>query len=135
FQAIRIHLNQELEELAHALPSILGLLKSGGRLAVISFHSLEDRMVKQCLAAAARPGQAQARLPIAERDMPKPYVVLLGRILPDEAEIRENPRARSAVLRVAERTGEPLTPGAAQAFMPVRRGAGTRRSRTSRGGR
>jgi len=131
FQAIRIHLNQELEELAHALPAILGLLKPGGRLAVISFHSLEDRMVKQCLAAAARPGQAQARLPIAERDMPKPYVVLLGRILPDEAEVRENARARSAVLRVAERTGECLAPDAARAFVPARRGA----PRKTRGGR
>uniref|UniRef100_UPI0033425431 16S rRNA (cytosine(1402)-N(4))-methyltransferase RsmH n=1 Tax=Castellaniella defragrans TaxID=75697 RepID=UPI0033425431 len=132
FQAIRIHLNQELEELAHALPAILGLLKPGGRLAVISFHSLEDRMVKQCLVAAARPGQDQARLPIAERDMPKPYVVLLGRILPGEAEIRENPRARSAVLRVAQRTGECLTPAAVQAFTPARR---TTAARKTRGGR
>ncbi len=133
FQAIRIHLNQELEELAHALPAILGLLKPGGRLAVISFHSLEDRMVKQCLAAAARPGQAQARLPIAERDMPRPYVVLLGRVLPDEAEIRENARARSAVLRVAQRTGECLTPAAARAFAPARRRVAD--ARKARGGR
>jgi len=133
FQAIRIHLNQELEELAHALPAILGLLKPGGRLAVISFHSLEDRMVKQCLAAAARPGQAQARLPIAERDMPRPYVVLLGRVLSDEAEIRENARARSAVLRVAQRTGECLTPAAVRAFAPARRRVAD--ARKARGGR
>ncbi|MER1968867.1 16S rRNA (cytosine(1402)-N(4))-methyltransferase RsmH [Castellaniella sp. GW247-6E4] len=132
FQAIRIHLNQELEELAHALPAILGLLKPGGRLAVISFHSLEDRMVKQCLAAAARPGQEQARLPIAERDMPKPYVVLLGRILPDEAEVRENARARSAVLRVAQRTGECLAPAVAQAFVPGRRHGADARKRRGR---
>ncbi|HUH40913.1 MAG TPA: 16S rRNA (cytosine(1402)-N(4))-methyltransferase RsmH [Castellaniella sp.] len=123
FQAIRIHLNQELEELAHTLPAILACLNPGGRIAVISFHSLEDRMVKQCLAAAARPGQAQARLPIPEKDMPKPYVVLLGRVLPDEAEVRENPRARSAVLRAAQRTHEHLSPELAQSFVPARRGA------------
>lgn len=109
FQAIRIHLNEELQELARALPAILGMLCPGGRLAVISFHSLEDRMVKQCLAAAARPGQAQARLPIMEKDMPRPFMTVLGRVLPDASEVRENVRARSAVLRVAERTDEPLT--------------------------
>ncbi|WP_345796017.1 16S rRNA (cytosine(1402)-N(4))-methyltransferase RsmH [Castellaniella sp. MT123] len=109
FQAIRIHINAELAELAHALPAALSRLKPGGRLAVISFHSLEDRMVKQCLAAAARPGQAQARLPIPEKDMPRPWVVLLGRVQADAAEVDENARSRSAVLRVAQRTQEPLS--------------------------
>lgn len=117
FQAIRIHLNEELQELARALPAILTMLHPGGRLAVISFHSLEDRMVKQCLAAAARPGQAQARLPIPEKDMPQPFVRVLGRVLPDEAEVRENVRARSAVLRVAQRTGEALSAARAAALV------------------
>lgn len=117
FQAIRIYLNEELQELARALPAILAMLRPGGRLAVISFHSLEDRMVKQCLAAAARPGQAQARLPIMEKDMPKPFVTVLGRVLPDEAEVRGNVRARSAVLRVAQRTDEPLTDERAALFV------------------
>jgi len=109
FQAIRIYINEELEELACALPAALTRLRQGGRLAVISFHSLEDRMVKQCLAAAARPGQAQARLPIAEKDMPKPYVTLLGKLQADDAEVDDNVRSRSAVLRVAQRTAVPLT--------------------------
>jgi 16S rRNA (cytosine1402-N4)-methyltransferase len=118
FQAVRIHINAELEELAHALPAALSRLRPGGRLAVISFHSLEDRMVKQCLAAAARPGQAQARLPIPEKDMPRPWVVLRGRVQADAAEVEGNVRSRSAVLRVAERTDEPLT--SAQAAELVR---------------
>jgi 16S rRNA (cytosine1402-N4)-methyltransferase len=117
FQAIRIYINQELEELACALPAALSRLHQGGRLAVISFHSLEDRMVKQCLAAAARPGQAQARLPIAEKDMPKPYVTLLGRLQADEAEVGGNARSRSAVLRVAQRTAVPLTLAQARALV------------------
>ncbi|NLY26399.1 MAG: 16S rRNA (cytosine(1402)-N(4))-methyltransferase RsmH [Alcaligenaceae bacterium] len=108
FQAIRIHINQELEELAHALSAVLKVLAPGGRVAVISFHSLEDRMVKQCIAAAARPAAALARLPIPEKDMPQPVLWSLGRVLPSAHEAAENPRARSAVLRVAERTSTPL---------------------------
>ena len=108
FQAIRIHINQELQELAHALAAILKSLAPGGRLAIISFHSLEDRMVKQCIAAAARPSAALAHLPIPEKDMPAPVLKSLGRILPDANEVADNPRARSAVLRVAERTTAPL---------------------------
>ncbi|MFA7438505.1 16S rRNA (cytosine(1402)-N(4))-methyltransferase RsmH [Castellaniella sp.] len=108
FQAIRIHINDELTQLAHTLPTALKRLCPRGRLAVISFHSLEDRMVKQCFAAAAHPGQAQARLPIPESAMPQPWVRLLGRRRPDAAEVAENPRARSAVLRAVERTSEPM---------------------------
>lgn len=77
-------------------------------MAIISFHSLEDRMVKQCIAAAARPAAAYAHLPIREKDMPQPVLTSLGRVVADEQEVSANPRSRSAVLRVAERTGTPL---------------------------
>lgn len=136
FQAIRIYLNQELEELAHALAALLRILAPGGRLSVISFHSLEDRMVKQCIAAAAKPGAAQARLPIPEKDMPQPILKSLGRVLPNEAEVSGNVRARSAVLRVAERTTTPLPADGGVSFVPVsglikttatKRGTGARR--------
>lgn len=108
FQAIRIHINQELQELARALAAVLKVLSPGGRLAIISFHSLEDRMVKQCIAAAARPAAAYAHLPILEKDMPQPVLRSLGRVVADDDEVAANPRARSAVLRVAERTDTPL---------------------------
>ncbi len=117
FQAVRIHINEELAQLAHALPAALTRLRAGGRLAVISFHSLEDRMVKQCFAAAAHPGRDRARLPIPERDMPQPYVTLLGRVQADAAEVADNVRARSAVLRVAERTAVPLSLDEASGFV------------------
>lgn len=118
FQALRIHINQEIEELARGLEAALGLLAPEGRLSVISFHSLEDRMVKQCIAAARRRDEAQSRLPILEKDMPQPIMQPLGRVLPDDEETSANPRARSAVLRVAERTHEPLPPQGAGFFLP-----------------
>src|SRR5690554_4000155 len=117
FQAIRIYLNQELEELALALEAVLKVLAPGGRLAVISFHSLEDRMVKQCIAAAARPAAVHARLPIYEKDMPQPILNSLGRVLPTDDEAKQNVRARSAVLRVAERTATPLPPDQGASFV------------------
>ena len=117
FQALRIHINQELEELARALAAALRLLAPGGRLAVISFHSLEDRMVKQCIAAARRRSEAQARLPIPEKDMPQPILEPLGKVLPSAEEAAGNPRARSAVLRVARRTDAPLPPDAGASFI------------------
>jgi len=117
FQAVRIHLNQELQELGSALAAALNLLAAGARLAVISFHSLEDRTVKQCLARAARPGAALARLPLREAEMPPAIVRLLARIRPDASELAANPRARSAVLRVAERTDAPVSHFAARAFV------------------
>lgn len=128
FQALRIHLNQELEELALALQAVLKLLACGGRLAVISFHSLEDRMVKQCIAAAARPAAAQARLPIPEKDLPPPILTSLGKVLPGEQEVRDNARARSAVLRVAERTSAPLPPDTGESFVTMMRPAARRRT-------
>ncbi|HEX8010282.1 MAG TPA: 16S rRNA (cytosine(1402)-N(4))-methyltransferase RsmH [Casimicrobiaceae bacterium] len=108
FQALRIYVNQELTELALTLERVLPRLAVGGRLAVISFHSLEDRLVKQFFRrhALAYGGDARlARLPIAARRLPVPPLKLVGRaISPGRAEIAANPRARSAHLRVAERT-------------------------------
>jgi 16S rRNA (cytosine1402-N4)-methyltransferase len=105
FQAIRIHLNQELEELSLVLPQCLELLAPGGRLVVVSFHSLEDRIVKRFLRAHARPeSAAPARLPLRAHELPRPRLKLVGRALrPAAAEIAANPRARSAVMRVAEK--------------------------------
>ena len=108
FQAIRIHLNQELEELSRALTSVLGLLAPQGRMAVISFHSLEDRMVKQCIAKASRPGAEFARMPLRESEMPQPLLKNLGKVTALPAEVSQNPRSRSAILRVAERTATVL---------------------------
>jgi 16S rRNA (cytosine1402-N4)-methyltransferase len=104
FQAIRIYLNRELEELKAILPHCVERLKPGGRLAVISFHSLEDRIVKRFMRGEAQGEQAPARLPI-RADMLKPgRMKLVGRAQhASDAEVAANPRARSAVLRVAER--------------------------------
>lgn len=101
---------------------------------MISFHSLEDRMVKQCIAAAARPGAAQARLPLRESELPQPLLRPLGRVLADEAEIAANPRSRSAVLRAAERTATALTVDAAS-FVPELPGAHRARRTASHGGK
>ncbi|MBK6629871.1 MAG: 16S rRNA (cytosine(1402)-N(4))-methyltransferase RsmH [Betaproteobacteria bacterium] len=104
FQAIRIHVNQELEELSLVLPQAVDALNAGGRLAVISFHSLEDRIVKRFLRDASRPPQLPARLPVRAADLPPARLKLVGKpISPSAAEVAANPRSRSAVLRVAER--------------------------------
>lgn len=106
FQAIRIFLNQELEELSLVLPLCVEALAPGGRLAVISFHSLEDRRVKHFIRDLENPDTLPARLPVRACDLPQPRLVGVGKALkPSAAEIAANPRARSAVLRVAERTG------------------------------
>jgi len=108
FQAVRIHLNQELAELSVALESVLPRLEIGGRLAIITFHSLEDRLVKQFFrrhAEAYGGDERIARLPIATENLPVPPLKVVGRgVRPGEAELASNPRARSAHLRVAERT-------------------------------
>jgi 16S rRNA (cytosine1402-N4)-methyltransferase len=105
FQALRIHVNAELEELEQGLSAALALLAPGGRLAVISFHSLEDRIVKTFIAEHSKE-VVDRRVPFAE---PKPMALkAIARIKPGAAEIQANPRARSAVLRVAERTDAPL---------------------------
>ncbi len=119
FQALRIYLNRELEELESALQAALNLLKTGGRMAVISFHSLEDRVVKQFITAASKPEAAYARLPLRESEMPQPVLLALARVLPTHTEITENTRSRSAVLRVAERTSTALGAQGAAAYSPV----------------
>jgi 16S rRNA (cytosine1402-N4)-methyltransferase len=104
FQALRIHVNQELEELAVALPQCVEILDDGGRLVVISFHSLEDRIVKQFMRAQAQPGSLPVRLPLRADQLPKPRLRLVGKpVFPADDEIASNPRSRSAVMRVAER--------------------------------
>ncbi len=102
FQAIRIHINAELADLEAGLDAALAALKPGGRLAVISFHSLEDRMVKQFIARHAKAPPANRRLPQVQAFVPA-LVDRSGAIRADAAELAANPRARSAVLRVAEK--------------------------------
>ena len=101
FQALRIFINAELEELQQALEASLHVLRPGGRLVVISFHSLEDRIVKQFIAQHSK-DEYDRRMPFAA---PKAMRLrALGRVRPSEAEVAGNPRARSAIMRVAERT-------------------------------
>ena len=108
FQALRIFINQELEELSRVLPACVSRLRPGGRLAVISFHSLEDRIVKRFMRDESRPPLLPRRLPVRAADLPAPRLRLVGKATrPGEAEVAANPRARSAVLRVAERTEAP----------------------------
>ena len=106
FQAVRIFINKELEELEAGLTQAYGLLAPYGRLVVISFHSLEDRIVKRFMASKASVPQPDRRLPIRAVDLPQPAMKLLGRIKPSEAEIAGNPRSRSAVMRSAMRLPE-----------------------------
>ena len=103
FQAIRIHINQELAELQVVLEAALALLEQGGRLVVISFHSLEDRIVKRFMQAHASTPAIDRRLPIRAVDLPSPPLRIVGRVFASDAEVAANPRARSAVMRVAER--------------------------------
>ncbi|MDR0735531.1 MAG: 16S rRNA (cytosine(1402)-N(4))-methyltransferase RsmH [Zoogloeaceae bacterium] len=106
FQALRIHVNQELDQLALALPQALALLKTGGRLVVIAFHSLEDRVVKRFLRSAAAPDDLPKGLPLRAHEMPQPTMRLIGRARKaSAAEVAANPRARSAVMRVGEKLG------------------------------
>jgi 16S rRNA (cytosine1402-N4)-methyltransferase len=105
FQAIRIHINGELEEIRAVLPQAMNCLKPGGRLVVISFHSLEDRLVKQFMKAQSSAPEIPRGLAIRESERPKPHLTLVGKARrPSLEESSRNPRSRSAVLRVAERT-------------------------------
>ena len=104
FQAVRIHVNQELEELEVALPQAVDLLEPGGRLAVISFHSLEDRIVKRFIRERSSADRLPRGVPVRASELPKPQLAAVGRaVKPSQAEVARNPRARSAVLRVAEK--------------------------------
>jgi len=106
FQAIRIHINRELEELESVLPQCVDVLKTGGRMSVISFHSLEDRRVKQFMRDMAQGDKLPKNVPIRAADIPQGKVRLVGKpIYASEQELAANPRARSAVLRIAERSG------------------------------
>ncbi|MGO8755193.1 MAG: 16S rRNA (cytosine(1402)-N(4))-methyltransferase RsmH, partial [Gallionellaceae bacterium] len=106
FQAIRIYLNHELEELEDAMPQCVDSLKPEGRLVVISFHSLEDRMVKRFMRGMAQGDKLPRNLPIRAADVPQGKLHLIGRAIRASAQqVAANPRARSAVMRVAERTG------------------------------
>lgn len=102
FQAIRIYINNELADLALGLEAAIKMLRPGGRLVVISFHSLEDRLVKRTMREAARPGKVRRNIP-EPPDM-KPSLRLIGKaVKPSRFELSANPRARSAVMRIAEK--------------------------------
>jgi 16S rRNA (cytosine1402-N4)-methyltransferase len=102
FQALRIFINRELDDLELGLKAALNVLKPGGRLAVISFHSLEDRIVKQFLQARAKV-EVPRGLPVREKDLPQSALEIIGRVKPSDSEVSENPRARSAIMRVAQK--------------------------------
>ena len=104
FQALRIHINQELEQLSLVLPQALEALKEDGRLVVISFHSLEDRIVKCFMRDQALPDTLPKNLPLRAVDLPQPRLRRVGKpVKASPGEISANPRARSAVMRVAEK--------------------------------
>lgn len=104
FQAIRIEVNKELDELTTLLQQSMAMLKKGGRLVVISFHSLEDRLVKQFIRAESGAKYDPGKLPIKQADIAKGSLIKVGRpIKASSEEVKENPRSRSAVMRVAER--------------------------------
>ena len=102
FQALRIFINKELDDLAIGLKAALDLLKPGGRLVVISFHSLEDRIVKQFMQMHSAV-EVPRGLPIRAKDLPQGDLELISRVKPSSSEVSENPRARSAVMRVAQK--------------------------------
>jgi 16S rRNA (cytosine1402-N4)-methyltransferase len=104
FQALRIHINQELGQLEIALPQAVALLKPGGRLVVIAFHSLEDRIVKNFMRRLANADNLPKNLPLRSDQLPRASLRLVGKpVKASPAEIAANPRARSAVMRVAEK--------------------------------
>ena len=104
FQAIRIHINSELDELSLALNAAMQLVDDEGRIGVITFHSLEDRIVKRFFDEKAHPEKAlDSRLPLRADQLPQPELKDIKRVLPDQEECNANPRARSAILRLATR--------------------------------
>ncbi len=110
FQALRILVNRELEEVSLMLPQAVERLVPGGRLAVIAFHSLEDRIVKRFMQSCARPALPRD-LPLRASEMPQALLTIVGKpTRPSAAEAAANPRARSGLLRVGERTAAPFNP-------------------------
>ena len=119
FQALRIFVNEELDELHLALTAAESVLKPGGRLVVVSFHSLEDRIVKNFFAERGKAGGGSRHLPEITQAAPS-FVILTKRLVkPDDAEISANPRARSAKLRAAERTQAPAHAAASLPAWPT----------------
>ena len=107
FQALRIFVNEELEELQRALAAAERVLKPGGRLVVVSFHSLEDRIVKNFLAERGKTGGGSRHLPEVAQAAPSFQLLTRRPVIAGEEEVAHNPRARSAKLRAAERTAAP----------------------------
>jgi 16S rRNA (cytosine1402-N4)-methyltransferase len=118
FQALRILVNEELEELERALAASERMLKPGGRLVVVSFHSLEDRIVKNFLAERSRTGGGSRHLPEVAQVAPSFQLLTRRPVVAGEAEVARNPRARSAKLRAAERTAAPAHDDAGQSSWP-----------------
>ena len=107
FQAFRIFINQELEEIEQVLPQAVVGMRTGGRLVVIAFHSLEDRIVKRFMQNAAKADHLPSKLPIRANEIDDATLRIIGRaVKPTDAEVAANPRARSAIMRVAEKRAE-----------------------------
>jgi len=121
FQALRIHVNRELEDLEVTLDRAMHVLAPGGRLAVIAFHSLEDRIVKRFVHAQSRVSDAYARLPLRDDQLPQPTLTEVARSFPSPEEVARNPRSRSAVLRSATRTEVPYISPTPEALAAAKR--------------
>ncbi|MEA2917486.1 MAG: rRNA (cytosine1402-N4)-methyltransferase [Bradyrhizobium sp.] len=119
FQALRIFVNEELDELHLGLLAAERMLKPGGRLVVVSFHSLEDRIVKNFLVERSKPGGGSRHLPVIAQAAPSFSILTKRPVTPDDDEIGANPRARSAKLRAAERTSAPAQLAAALPAWPT----------------